>query len=108
MDGYRSLDDEVASLKGHYRVDATPDAASLASVPGLVQVMEDLAKHGWLVHVAFGGLSAWVAIERSRTWFEARVLPPYSADDLLQLEYAFAVIELVADQLRVPVPAAVR
>ncbi len=98
MDGYRSLD--VRPLKGHYYVDATPDAPSLASFPGMVTLMEELGKRGWLVHVAFGGLSAWVAIERSRTWFEARALPPYSADDVLQLDYAFSVIEQVAGELR--------
>jgi hypothetical protein len=103
MDGYRSID--VPSLSGHYTVDATPDAVSVAGLPGLIAALEDLAKRGWLVHVAFGGLSAWVAIERSRTWFEPRVLPPYSADDLLELDHAFAVIELIASQLHVTMPA---
>lgn len=103
MDGYRSLDAIVPTLNGHYHVDATPDGTDLAAVPGLIALMEDLAKRGWLVHVAFGGLSAWVAIERSRLWFEPRVLPPYSADDLLQLDYVFSVVELVAGHLRTAV-----
>lgn len=103
MAGYRSI--EAAGLDGHYHLDRTPDGPEPQSMPGMVSLMEELARRGWLVHVAFGGLSAWVAIERSRTWFEPRVLPPYSADDLLQLDYAFSVIELVADQLHgVPHP----
>jgi hypothetical protein len=105
VDGYRSIE-AASSLDGHYHVDATPDGPDLASMPGMVSLMEDLAKRGWLVHVAFGGLSAWVAIERSRTWFEPRVLPAYSADDVLQLDYAFSVIELVADQLYAVTPVA--
>ena len=107
MDGYRSLDTIVPTLNGHYHVDATPDGTDLAAVPGmLIALMEDLATRGWLVHVAFGGLSAWVAIERSRLWFEPRALPQYSADDLLQLDYAFSVVELIAGHLRSVSPAA--
>lgn len=97
MDGYRAL--EITGLSGHYDVDATPDAPGPASFSGMVALMDDLAKSGWLVHVAFGGLSAWAAIERSRTWFEPRAVPPYSADDLLELEYTFNVIERVAAAL---------
>ncbi len=97
MDGYRLV--EVAALQGHYYVDATPDAPPLAALPRLVASMEDLSKRGWRVHVACGGLSAWVAIEQSRTWFEPRALPPYSADDVLQLEAAFSTLERVACEL---------
>lgn len=106
MDGYRSLDPVLPTLKGHYHVDSTPDGTDLAAVPGMIALMEDLARRGWLVHVGFGGLSGWVAIERSRTWFEPRVLPPYAADDLLQLDYVFSVVEVVAGHLRGVSPAA--
>jgi hypothetical protein len=97
MEGYRSVG--VAALEGLYHVDATPDAPPLASLPGLVASMDDLGRSGWHVHVALGGLSAWVAIEQSRTWFEPRSSPPYSADDLLQLDRAFEVFERVAGAL---------
>jgi len=97
MDGYRSL--ETTGL-GCYDIDATPDAPVPASLPGLVRVMDDLGKHGWRVHVAFGGLSAWLAIEQSRTWFEPRAVPPYTADDVLQLDGAFTVVERIAGELR--------
>lgn len=106
MDGYRAVDASLPILNGHYHVDATPDAVDPAAIPGLVLLMADLATRGWLVHGAFGGLSAWVAIERSRTWFEPRVLPPYTAGDLLELEHAFAIVDQVADQLGSAVPVA--
>lgn len=97
MVGYRSLDSE--SLNGRYLVDGTPDGPDLAAIPHVVALMDDLAQRGWLVHLAFGGLSAWVAIERSRTWFDLRAEPPYSADDVLELEHVFATLERVASAL---------
>lgn len=96
VDGYRSPTSAGADL---YDVDATPDAPHIHSLRSLVVVMDDLARHGWRVHVAFGGLSAWVAIEQLRTWFEPRALPPYTADDVLQLDRGFSVLERVAGEL---------
>lgn len=100
MDGYRAIETIPSSLKAHSHVDATPDAVPLSAIPGLVQAIDDCATRGWLVHVALGGLSAWIAIERSRAWFEPRVLPPHSADDLIELERTFTIIEDIAQQIR--------
>lgn len=99
MDGYRPLAAAAAALGDAYHVDATPDGLDPHGLPGLMPLMADLAGRGGQVHVAYGGLSAWVAIERSRPWFEPRPQPPYAADDLVELDEAFAIVEHLTQHL---------